>query len=184
MLNFVVNSKCNLKLQHGRCIYTAFQTGIMETRNYLTPEKTLIYNKFFWVFYSDIQWQTVSNGSEWESSQEYLVNAGILKGSIPDPTFLLLYINDLLDDFICNIDIYVDDTALFSKLDKTSDLWQRLQLASEIESDLRDTVHCGAGRDLLISMLEKLRLFCLIRLIPLVPLMWIRTALKLPPWEL
>ena len=38
--------------------------------------------------------------------------------------------------------------------DQLHDLWQQLELASEIESDLRDTV--GAGSGLLISMMEKL----------------------------
>ena len=69
------------------------------------------------------------------------------------PTLFLLYINDLPDDVICNIAIYADDTTLYSKYDRTSDLWQQLELASELESDLRET---GAGSGLLISMLEKL----------------------------
>ena len=50
-----------------------------------------------------------------------------------------MYINDLPDDVICNIAIYADDTTLYSKCDQVSDLWQQLELASEIESDLRDT---------------------------------------------
>ena len=41
---------------------------------------------------------------------------------------------------IFNIAIYADDTTLYSKCDQTSDLWQQLELASELESDLRDTV--------------------------------------------
>ena len=43
------------------------------------------------------------------------------------------------DDVICNIAIYVDDTTLYSKCDQASDLWQQLELASELESDLQDT---------------------------------------------
>ena len=46
----------------------------------------------------------------WKSSQEYPVNAGFPQGSILGPTFFLLYINELPDDIICNIDIYADDT--------------------------------------------------------------------------
>ena len=73
-------------------------------------------------------------------SQEYPANAGAPQGSILDPTLFLLYINDLTDDAICDIAIYADDTTLYSKCDQTSDLWQQLELASELESDLRDTV--------------------------------------------
>ena len=75
-----------------------------------------------------------------KSSQEYPVNNGVLQGSILGPTLFLLYINSLPDDVICNIAIYADDTTLYSKCDQASDLWQQLELASELESDLRDSV--------------------------------------------
>ena len=55
-----------------------------------------------------------------------------------------LYINDLPDDVTCNIAICADDTTLYSTLsDEASDLWQQLELSSEIESDLWDTVDSG-----------------------------------------
>ena len=78
-----------------------------------------------------------------KSSQEYPFNAGVPQGSIIGPTLFLLYINDLPDDVICNIAIYADDTTLYSKCIQTSDLWQQLELASELESDLWDTVDWG-----------------------------------------
>ena len=57
-----------------------------------------------------------------KSSQEYPVNAGVRLGSILDPTLFLLYINDLPDDVICDIAIYADDTTLYSRCDRASDL--------------------------------------------------------------
>ena len=59
------------------------------------------------------------------------------------PFLILLYINDLSDDVICNIAIYSDDTILYSECDQASDLWQQLELASELESDLWYTVDWG-----------------------------------------
>ena len=76
-----------------------------------------------------------------QSSQEYPVYAGILQGSILGPTLDLLYINDFLDDVSCDIAIYSDDTTLCFKINHGSDLWEQLELASELESDLRDTVN-------------------------------------------
>ena len=92
-----------------------------------------------------------------KSSQEYPVNARVPQGSILGPTLFLLCINDIPDDVICDIAIYADDTTLYSKCDKASDLWQQLQ--SEVESDLQETVDWGkkwlvdfnAGKTWLVS---------------------------------
>ena len=45
---------------------------------------------------------------------------------------------------ICDVAIYADDTTLYSKFDQASDLWQQVELASELESGLRDT---GLGQE-------------------------------------
>ena len=92
-------------------------------------------------------------------SQEYPVNTGLPQGSILGPTLLLLYINDLPDDVICNTAVYADDTTLYSKCDQACDLWQQLELASELEFDLQDTVNLSkkwlvdfsAGKTQLVS---------------------------------
>ena len=80
-------------------------------------------------FLSNRQLQVVLDG---KSSQEYPVNVGVL-----------LCINDLPDNVICDIAIYADDTTLYSKYDRASDLRQQHELASEVESDLLDTVNWG-----------------------------------------
>ena len=82
-------------------------------------------------FVSNRQFWVVPDG---KSSQED--PAGVPQSSILGCPLFLLYINDLRDDFICNIDIYANDTILYSKCDQASDLWQQLELPSELESDL------------------------------------------------
>ena len=70
-----------------------------------------------------------------------------------------MYINDF-PDVIFIIAISADDTTLYSKRDQASDLWQQLELDSELESDLQDTVEWGriwlvdfnAGKTLLNSV--------------------------------
>ena len=94
-----------------------------------------------------------------KSSKEHPVNAGVPQGSILGTRLFLVYIKDLPDDVICDIAIYANDTTLYSKCDQASDLWQQLELASELESDLRDTVDWGkkwlvdfnAGKTQLVS---------------------------------
>ena len=61
------------------------------------------------------------------------------QGSILGATLFLLYINDF-PDVTSNIAIRVDNTTLYSKCDQVSDMWQQLETAADLESDLRDTV--------------------------------------------
>ena len=107
-------------------------------------------------FLSGKQLRVVLDG---KSSQKCLVKAGFPKGSILGPTFFLRYINDLLYDAICNIAVDADDTPPYSQCEQVSDLWQQLELAPELESDLQDTVDWGrkwladfnAGKTQLVS---------------------------------
>ena len=107
-------------------------------------------------FFSSRRLRVVLDGN---SSQEYSFNAGVPQGSILGPILCLLYINDLPDDVISDIVIYADNITLYSKCDRASDQWQQLELASELESDLRDTVDWGkkwlvdfnAGKTQLVS---------------------------------
>ena len=107
-------------------------------------------------FLSNRRFRVVLDG---KSLQEYPVNTVVPQGSILSPTLFLPYINDLPDDVISNITIYDDDTTLYSICDQASDLWQQLELVSELESDLQDTVDWGrmwlvdfnAGKTQLIS---------------------------------
>ena len=98
----------------------------------------------------------VLNGN---SLQEYPVNGGVLQGSILGPAFFLLYVNGLPDNVICDITISADDTTVHSKCDQASDLWQQLELTSELESSPGNTVDWGkkwlvdfnAGKTQLVS---------------------------------
>ena len=44
------------------------------------------------------------------------------------------------DDVVCNIAIYAYDTTLYFKYDQVTDLWQQLEMAAELDYDLRDIV--------------------------------------------
>ena len=86
----------------------------------------------------------VIDGFEWfwmQSLTEYSVNARVPQNSILSPNLFLLYTNNLPDNVISNIDIYADNTTLYSICNQVSYLWRQVTLASE--SDLRDNVEWG-----------------------------------------
>ena len=113
-----------LKLQHSH-------TGLLhKLKSYRIPGQIFA---LISSFLSNKQLQVVLNG---KTAQEYPVNAAVPQGSILGSTIFLLYINDIPDNIICNIANYDDDTILYSKCDQVSDLWQQLELASELESGL------------------------------------------------
>ena len=49
----------------------------------------------------------------------------------------VLYINDLACNFICTIAIYHDDTTLYCTCNQASNLWQQVEVASKLESELK-----------------------------------------------
>ena len=87
----------------------------------------------------------VIDGFEWFSMESLHINIQLMLVFLkaPGPTLFLIYIKDLPDDVICNIAIYCYDTTVYSKCDQASDLRQQLELVSELESDLQDTVEWG-----------------------------------------
>ena len=88
-------------------------------------------------FLSNRQLRVVLNG---KSSQEFPISVIVSQGSILGYTLFLQYINGLPDDVFCSIATYADDTTLYSKYDQSLDLWQQLELACELESNIKDTL--------------------------------------------
>ena len=74
------------------------------------------------------------------SSQEYLVKAGVTQGSICCATLFLRYtlMTSLLMLSVILLSMLV--ITLYCKCDQTSDLWQQLKLTSELISDPKDTL--------------------------------------------
>ena len=91
-------------------------------------------------FFSNRQSQVVLGEG---SSEEYPFNVGVPQDFLLGPTSCLLYINHISDDVICHIAIFADNTTPYSELDQASGLWQQLELASKLESDLQETLDWG-----------------------------------------
>ena len=77
------------------------------------------------------------------SSIFYPINSGVPQGSVIGPTLFLIFINDLPDCILSKLAIYADDTTLYSSLDKTKDLFDKVEMAAELEDDLRTVVEWG-----------------------------------------
>ena len=63
------------------------------------------------------------------------------------PFLVLHFSHDTLMTFLMMLSViatYANDTTLYSKCDQASDMWQHLELASKLESDIR---HCGLGQE-------------------------------------
>ena len=91
-------------------------------------------------FLSNRKIKVVLNG---ESSSEYAVNSGVPQGSVLGPILFLIFINDLPDDLMCRVGIFADDTTLYSGLPKPSCIFDKVELAADLESDLRAVVEWG-----------------------------------------
>ena len=88
-------------------------------------------------FVSNRCFQVVLDGKH---SQKYPVNAGVPQGLILCPTPFLLFINDLLMFSVILLSMLM---ILSTQCDQASDLWQQLEMAAELESNLRGTVNWG-----------------------------------------
>ena len=79
---------------------------------------------------------------EWFWMESLHKNIQLMREFLKAP-FLVLHFSYYTLMIFLMIAIYADDATFYSKCDQESDLWQQFQLASELESDLRDTVDWG-----------------------------------------
>ena len=75
-----------------------------------------------------------------KSLQQCQVNAVAPKGFIFCPS-LVLYINDLSPNIICNISINDDSNDLYSEYEQALSMLHQLDLVSGLKSDFIDTVN-------------------------------------------
>ena len=46
------------------------------------------------------------------------INTGVPQGSIRSPLFFLIFINDIVTDIGCNINLFADDTTIYILIDE------------------------------------------------------------------
>ena len=115
-----------LRLLTGFCMMVLFS-------NVSLREFKLGYLALFLLF-------SVIDGFEWFWMESLYKNIQLMLEFLKGPFLVLLFSYFTLMTFLimisCNIAIYADDTTLYSRCDQASNLWQQLELASELESDL------------------------------------------------
>ena len=91
---------------------------------------------------SFLQERTMKVVLDGQTSASYVINAGVPQGSVLGRTLFLVFTNDLPNGALSRSGIYADDTTTYSSI-KTSDSFDRLESAAELEFDLRSFVEWG-----------------------------------------
>lgn len=91
-------------------------------------------------FLSDRKIKVVLDG---QCSSVYSITSGVPQGSILGPILFLLFINDLPDEMMSELAMFADDTSLYSTVSEKTCFFDRLELASSLESDLRSATDWG-----------------------------------------
>ena len=105
----------------------------------------------------------VIDSFEWFWMASLHKNIQLMLEFLKAPSLILHFSYNTLMTFLmmlCDIAIYADDDTFYSKCDQASDLWQQFELASELKSDVQDTVDLGkkwlvdfkAGKSQLVSL--------------------------------